>query len=101
MLSFVPFSVESTAGNLNVVFAVHTPRKTRLQTHIDCSCSAVGKAKERINPESPVYCATVTKLEIPNATANGTTAANNLIKDFSSRSHLLVRFPLSCLQKTK
>ena len=76
------FSVESSVGN--IACTERTPRNTFLHTLIDCSCSAVGKMKERINPESPAYCRTVIKLETPNATANGITAANNLIKTFSS-----------------
>ena len=56
--------------------------------------------KERINPVSPAYCSAVTKLETPNATNNGIIAANSLIKGFSSRSHLLVRFLVSCVKKT-
>ena len=95
------FSVESSVVKPYVVCTGHTPQKVFLQTRIDCSCSAVGKAKERINPESTAYCRTLTNSETPNATNNGITAANSLIKGFSSRSHLLVRFLLSCLKKTE
>ena len=93
------FSVESSIVNPYVVCTGHTPQKVFLQTRIDCSCSAVGKAKERINPESPAYCRTLTKLVTPNVTNNGITAANSLIKGFSSRSHLLVRFLLYILSE--
>ena len=83
MLSFFSFSVESSVGNLNVG-AEHTPRKAFLHILIDCSCRAVGKMKESRNPERLAYCSIVTKLETPKATDKGITAANSLIKNFSS-----------------
>ena len=82
MLSLFSFSVKSSVGN--IACTERTPRKTFLHTLIDCSCSAVGKMKESRNPERLAYCSTVTKLETPNATANGITAIDNPIKGFRS-----------------